>query len=184
MGSVRSHIISHPLTTFFVATVGLGWCLTIGVAQLSSNPAVLPLIAIPVSFVPALVAWLVLRLAGTTDERAAWRHRLTRVRVGWRWYVVALLALPVAYLVGIGLAAAGGATSRSICRRLRCSRSSSSRISARRSAGEAMRCPGFRTAPAPSLPARGRCCWAHSTGSRLPRMPTRHWATSPSARSS
>ncbi len=110
MGSVRSHVISHPLTTFFVATVGLGWCLTIGVAQLSSNPAVLPLIAIPVSFVPALVAWLVLRVAGTTDERAAWRHRLTRVRVGWRWYVVALLALPLAYLVGIGLAAAGGAT--------------------------------------------------------------------------
>ena len=110
MGSVRSQIISHPLTTFFVATVGLGWILTIGVAQLSSNPAVLPLIAIPVSFVPALVAGLVLRVAGTTEERVAWRHRLTRVRVGWRWYVVALLALPLAYLVGIGLAAAGGAT--------------------------------------------------------------------------
>ena len=56
------------------------------------------------------MAWLVLRVAGTADERRAWRRRLTRVRVGWRWYAIALLALPLAYLAGLGIAtAAGGA---------------------------------------------------------------------------
>jgi membrane protease YdiL (CAAX protease family) len=110
MTAVRIQIERHPLPTFFAATLGLGWLLTIAAAQLSTNPLLLPLIAIPVSFVPAVVAWLVLRMAGTTEERGAWRRRLTRVRVGWRWYAIALLALPLAYLAGLGIATAGGGT--------------------------------------------------------------------------
>ena len=110
MGPFRSRIVRHPLATFFVASVGLGWLATLGAAQLSSNPAIVPLIAIAVSYVPALIAWLVLRIAGTTDERQAWRRRLTRVRVGWHWYALALLTLPLVHLVGVGLATLGGAT--------------------------------------------------------------------------
>lgn len=110
MSTVRSQVELHPLPTFFAATLGVGWLLTIAAAQLSSNPLLLPLIAIPVSFVPAVMAWLVLRVGGTTDERRAWRRRLTRVRVGWSWYAIALVALPLAYLAGLGIAtAAGGA---------------------------------------------------------------------------
>ena len=108
MNTVRSQVERHPLATFFAATLGLGWLLTIAAAALSSNPVLLPLIAIPVSFVPAVMAWLVLRVAGTAGERRAWRARLTRVRVGWRWYAIALLALPLAYLAGLGIATAGG----------------------------------------------------------------------------
>ena len=110
MSTIRSQVEQHPLPTFFAATLGFGWLLTIAAAALSSNPVLLPLIAIPVSFVPAVMAWLVLRVAGTADERLAWRRRLTRVRVGWGWYAIALLALPLAYLGGLGIAtAAGGA---------------------------------------------------------------------------
>lgn len=108
MRTARSQIERHPLPAFFAATLGLGWLLTIAAAALSSNPLLLPLIAIPISFVPAVMAWVVLHIAGTTDERTQWRHRLTRVRVGWRWYAIALLVLPAAYLVGLGIATAGG----------------------------------------------------------------------------
>ena len=108
MSTLRSQVERHPLPTFFAATLGIGWLLTIAAAQLSSNPLLLPLIAIPISFVPAAMAWLVLRMGGTADERRAWRDRLTRVRVGWRWYAIAVLALPLAYLAGLGIATAGG----------------------------------------------------------------------------
>jgi hypothetical protein len=91
------------LATFFVASVGLGWLVTIGSA-LASNPAILPLIAIPVSYVPARIAWFVLRVAGTPDERHAWRGRLTRLPNGWRWYAIALLALPMVHIAGVALA--------------------------------------------------------------------------------
>lgn len=104
MESVTSRIVRYPLATFFVASVGLGWLVTIGSAQLASNPAILPLIAIPVSYVPALMAWLVLRVAGTPEERHAWRRRLTRLPGGWRWYAIALLALPMVHIVGVALA--------------------------------------------------------------------------------
>ncbi len=54
MSTVRSQVERHPLPTFFAATLGFGWLLTIAAAALSSNPVLLPLIAIPVSFVPAV----------------------------------------------------------------------------------------------------------------------------------
>ena len=108
MGPVKALIIRRPLATFFVGSVGLGWLVTIASAQLSSNPLVLPLIAIPVSYVPAIMAWFVLRVAGTPHERLAWRRRLTRVRVGWQWYAVGLLILPLVHLVGVAIATLWG----------------------------------------------------------------------------
>lgn len=110
MGSVRTAICRHPLTVFFAASVALGWLITLASARLASNPLILPLIAIPVSYVPAVVAWFVLRIAGTPEERGAWRRRLTRVRVGWIWYAFALVVLPLAHLVGVGIAVVGGGT--------------------------------------------------------------------------
>ncbi len=104
MGSSATPIARRPLLTFFIASLGLGWLLTLASAQLASNPVLLPLIAIPVSYVPALIAWVVLRVSGTQEERDAWRHRLTRVRVGWRWYAVGLVALPLVHLAGVGIA--------------------------------------------------------------------------------
>ena len=62
--------MSHPLATFFAGSLAIGWAVTLASAQLASSPLLLPLIAIPVSYVPALMAWLVLRTSGTADERA------------------------------------------------------------------------------------------------------------------
>jgi membrane protease YdiL (CAAX protease family) len=108
MASIRSQVVRYPLATFFIASVGLGWLVTLGSAQIASNPLILPLIAIPVSYVPALIAWLVLRVAGTPDERQEWRDRLTRLPGGWRWFVVALLVLPLVHLAGVALATLAG----------------------------------------------------------------------------
>jgi membrane protease YdiL (CAAX protease family) len=104
MGPSRTLIARWPLATFLIGSIGLGWILTVVSAQLASNPILLPLIAIPVSYVPALMAWVVLRTTGTPEERRAWRQRLTRVRVGWRWYALGLVALPLVHLAGVGLA--------------------------------------------------------------------------------
>ena len=65
----------------------------------------LPLVAIPVSYVPAVVAWIILRVAGSADERRSFRRRLTTVRVGWRWYAFAII-LPVTHIAGVALATA------------------------------------------------------------------------------
>ena len=109
MAPLRSLVDRHPIATFFAASVGLGWLLS-AYALVSADPLVVPLVAMAVSFVPAGAAWLVLRASGTAAERQAWRARLTRVRVGWRWYAVALFALPLTYLAGIGIATVVGGT--------------------------------------------------------------------------
>ncbi len=107
MTPLRSLVDRQPIATFFAASIGLGWLLS-AFALLSADPLVVAVVAIAVSFVPAAAAWLVLRVAGTAAERQAWRHRLTRIRVGWRWWTVGLFALPLTYLAGIGLATAVG----------------------------------------------------------------------------
>jgi membrane protease YdiL (CAAX protease family) len=55
------------------------------------------------SYVPALAAWLVLRLTGTADERQVFWQRLRTWRVGVRWYLVALLSLPAIHLAALGI---------------------------------------------------------------------------------
>ena len=66
----------------------VGWALTFLSARLPTRGVLLPLIAIPVSYVPAVLAVLVLRVWGTDAERAAFKRRLTTWRVGgagWSW---------------------------------------------------------------------------------------------------
>src|SRR5215472_7312385 len=104
----RSFIRRHPLTIFFGTSVGLGWLLTWVIAHLPSNPVILPLLAFPISYVPALTAVIVLRVAGSDEERRAFRERLTTLRVGAWWYVVALLVLPLVDLAGVAVATVFG----------------------------------------------------------------------------
>ena len=64
----------------------------------------MPLVAIPVSYVPAVLAVAINRSSRRSQDRAAFRGRLTNFRVGWKPYVVASAALPAVHLGGVALA--------------------------------------------------------------------------------
>lgn len=49
------------------------------------------------------MAILMLRLAGNHEERSAFRQRLKLWQVGTRWYVVAILVLPLVSVIGTAL---------------------------------------------------------------------------------
>ena len=100
----------HPVAVFFGASVSIGWIVTIAAARLPGGTAILPLVAIPVSYVPAAAALAVLRVAGTDDDSRAMRRRLMTVRVDGRWYAVALLVPPLVHLSGVALATLAGGT--------------------------------------------------------------------------
>ena len=100
----------YPVAVFFGASVSIGWIVTIAAARLPGASALLPLVAIPVSYVPAAAALVVLRVAGTEDDKRALRRRLTTVRVDKRWYAVALLVPPLVHLSGVALATLAGGT--------------------------------------------------------------------------
>ena len=101
---LTSLVKRHPLATFCGASVVIGSAVTLLSAQLPASSPLRPLAAIPVSFIPAACALAVLRMAGSDEDRLALRRRLTTIRVGWRWYAVALAALPAAHLAGVALA--------------------------------------------------------------------------------
>src|SRR5262249_44186716 len=98
----------YPLATFLLGSVVLGWLATWLLANLPYSPALLPLLALPISYIPALLAVLVLRVSGTPEERQAFRADLPRWRVGARWYVVALLLLPLIAVAATALTALWG----------------------------------------------------------------------------
>lgn len=90
----------YPLTLFFATVIAIDWLLSLAAAY--DATLFLP-IALAMSYVPALAAWLVLRRTGTADERLAFRQRLRTWRVGWRWYGVALLLIPAIHLAALGV---------------------------------------------------------------------------------
>jgi membrane protease YdiL (CAAX protease family) len=100
--------IRHPLSFFLAASVGLGSLATWLLAAIPSNPTILPLLALPISYIPALLAVLMVRRSGNAEERQAFRKRLTTWRVGLRWYAVALLLLPLIHFGGVALATLWG----------------------------------------------------------------------------
>ena len=106
--SVTSAVKQHPVAIFLGGSVVLGWVVTILAAQFASNPALLPIIAIPISYVPAVLALIALRVAGSSDERSAFRRRLTTFRVGWAWYAAALLVGPLVHVSGVAIATLTG----------------------------------------------------------------------------
>ena len=106
-----SHVSSiqrHPLAVFFVATILAGWLFSAVASLLLSNPIILPLVALPISYAPAVMAWIMLRVAGTPDERRLARQRLLNLPVDWHWLIVAVLILPAMHTISILLGALFG----------------------------------------------------------------------------
>ena len=102
-----SLIRRHSLSAFFAGSVGIGSVVTAGSRLLPQGAALMPLVAIPVSYVPAVLAVAINR-ASRRHEQAAFRQRLTTTRVGWKPYAVGAVALPAVHVGGVALAALAG----------------------------------------------------------------------------
>lgn len=107
-GPVRAMVERHELVVFLIGSVLLGSLATALLAGIPANPLILPLLALPISYVPALLAVLLSRVDGDAGESRAFRKRLTAWRIGPRWYLVALIAVSGAHLAGVGLATFAG----------------------------------------------------------------------------
>ena len=94
----------NQLGLFLVGSILLGSLATWMLARVPTNPVVLPLIALPISYIPAALAVLMVRLGDDADERRAFRQRLRTWRLPVRWYMVALLGLPLVHVTGVLLA--------------------------------------------------------------------------------
>ena len=98
-GFVTAQLRAHPIIGFFVLAYAFSWLAELLCLTLFGQP---PVVAIFAATLGPTFAALV-----TTEalEGHTGRHRLWRVmrgvrlwRVGWRWYLVALLGVPAAYL--------------------------------------------------------------------------------------
>lgn len=72
----------YPLGILFGESILLGWLATWLVSGIPSNPVILPLLAFPVSYIPTIMAVIVLNTSGSPEERRTFRQRLTLWRVG------------------------------------------------------------------------------------------------------
>ncbi|MFE3178419.1 CPBP family intramembrane glutamic endopeptidase [Amycolatopsis sp. NPDC059090] len=108
MTTLRALVARHPITTFFALAITLSWLAWIPYV-LSDNglgivhfgfPPVLGTTQIlgmlPGAYLgPIFAAFLVTALAEGRPGLRAWVGRLLRWRVNWRWYALALFAVPV-----------------------------------------------------------------------------------------
>ena len=94
----------HQLWIFLGGSVALGSLATALLARIPTSPLILPLVALPISYIPAALAMVLLRVEGDAVERRAFRRRLTTWRIAPRWYVLGLVILPFAHLAGVALA--------------------------------------------------------------------------------
>jgi hypothetical protein len=78
--SRRLFIHGDPLMSFLVGSVVLGTLATWLLVSLPAAPGLLPLLAVPISYIPALLAILLLRAGGSLGERRVFWRRLTQWR--------------------------------------------------------------------------------------------------------
>jgi len=101
---LRTWLHDHPLTAFFALAFGLTWAVWVPRA-LDSRGVIDARWAVELgavwSWMPAVAALLAAVLVGGRPGLREWASRLVRWRVGWRWYLLALLG-PAAYWVAVG----------------------------------------------------------------------------------
>jgi membrane protease YdiL (CAAX protease family) len=106
--SLRASIRRHQLSVFLVGSVVLGSLVTGALMRIPSSALILPLIALPISYIPAVLAVLLLRADENAGDRETFRRRLTTWRLRPRWYLLGLTVVPLAYLAGVALATVWG----------------------------------------------------------------------------
>ncbi|MDH6257564.1 CPBP family intramembrane metalloprotease [Bradyrhizobium sp. BR13661] len=102
--TITACIKSHPVLSYFILTFAISWggfVLAVGPGEIPANPKqfkTMPLLAIPAMLAGPSVAGVV--LTGLVHGRFGFRDlltRMTRWRVGARWYAVALLTAPLLF---------------------------------------------------------------------------------------
>jgi len=101
---VSATIERYQLAVFLIGSIALGSVATWVLAGLPVSPIISLLAAVPISCIPAVLAVLMLRVGGDVDERRAFRRRLTKWRIGLRWYVTGVVLLSAAHVAGVALA--------------------------------------------------------------------------------
>jgi membrane protease YdiL (CAAX protease family) len=107
MKAIRAFLKSHPLLSYFVLTFAITWSLFViavggpgGIPATKEEFTTLPLLAILAVLVGPSASGLV--MTGLLYGREGFRDllaRLTRWRVGARWYALALLTAPLVFTV-------------------------------------------------------------------------------------
>ena len=105
---VQSWVRQHALSTFFAGSIGVGSLITGAALLLPRGKALMPLVAIPVSYAPAIAAIAVVGATGDHAARAALMRRMSRFQVDPRWYGAAAVALPLVHIAGVRLAVQTG----------------------------------------------------------------------------
>jgi len=105
MNRITSSIRQYPLAAFFLLTFVLTTPMNLIANQIYNATQSIPL-ALPFAILsagPLLSAIMVSAALGGKSEVLALLRKFVIWRVGWRWYVVALLLLPALHLVAIYL---------------------------------------------------------------------------------
>ena len=65
--TLRAAIVRHQLAVFLIGSVVLGSLAAALLATIPTHPLILPLVALPISYIPAALAVLLLRLGRETN---------------------------------------------------------------------------------------------------------------------
>lgn len=97
VGSLSAVMGRHPLIAFFVLAYGLSWLALLLLHGLLGLPAALVILLQTLG--PTLAALAVITVVQGPEARARLLSRVRLWRVGFRWYLVALLGIPLACLL-------------------------------------------------------------------------------------
>lgn len=108
MSSFTSFIKRHSLAVFLSLVYLLGWLIQFfaRAAQEQGDQGTWTILLALFTFVPGIVAAVLVLASFDRAERSAFRHRLFTLRVGVRWYVLALIIGGGAWLAGGGIISA------------------------------------------------------------------------------
>jgi membrane protease YdiL (CAAX protease family) len=110
MSGFTSFIKRHSLAVFLSLVYLLGWLIQFfaRAAQEQGDQGTWTILLALFTFVPGIVAAVLVLLSFDRAERSAFRHRLFTLRVGVRWYMLALIIGSGAWLAGAGIVSAFG----------------------------------------------------------------------------